>query len=374
MEPFNLTEERGEGYFDQFLNYHSTKTKESDPYYKMMDEDKENDEEEFTEKYTLKQEIIRKHQRDYEKFESANTDIDLLNEWKSLLPLFDNNTQSITEAMQSLSAIVRKHGKSTKSKSGKTNDAQSSANTERVTKKRKVSSNGIVSAQSVPNEEDTNSDAVNGQNVPQNSNSSKKRKRKRAWEMGSDDENQKSNDSRNGTEEVSERELMGYRRKFEIFSEKATLLFANGDHNIYEQCRESLIQRIKLVEDEQLFKRHQQEALRRKELAEREKNHNIKRQTETVDDMLADFSDDAGDEDDDLMGSTQNGSNASRLVWHYRWKHDVNTIHGPFTSQQMIDWNDLYFKAQPVQFKRTMDEKWLCSDELDLVVCVQASC
>jgi len=43
MEPFNLREERDEGYFDQFLNYHKTKNKESDPFYIMMDEEKEND-------------------------------------------------------------------------------------------------------------------------------------------------------------------------------------------------------------------------------------------------------------------------------------------------------------------------------------------
>ena len=150
MEPFNLKEERGEGYFDQFLNYHSTKTKETDPYYKMMDEDKENDDEEqFTEKYALREEVIRKHQRDYAQFESANTDIDLLNEWKSLLPLFDGNTQTITEAMQSLSSIIRKHGKSTKStKSGASKSTKTTGSTlksadavtadSRPSKKRKI--------------------------------------------------------------------------------------------------------------------------------------------------------------------------------------------------------------------------------------------
>merc|ERR1712154_567197 len=96
-----------------------------------------------------------------------------------------------------------------------------------------------------------------------------------------------------GDEEIkiSERELLGCKRKFDILSEKATLLFANGDHNIYEQTRDSLIERIKLVEDEELFKRKQKEAML-------QKNHNKKSEKEKMEDMLADFDDDDDDEED----------------------------------------------------------------------------
>merc|ERR550525_1426293 len=110
----------------------------------------------------------------------------------------------------------------------------------------------------------------------------------------------------------------------------------------------------------------------------------MKKGGETVDDMLADFSDD-GDEDDDLMNSSntntnsnavsasnQHNTNSNGLMWHYRWKHDTSTTHGPFSSQQMMDWNDLYFKAQPVQFKRVGASLWKCSDQVDLLSVVRS--
>merc|ERR1712176_266013 len=112
----------------------------------------------------------------------------------------------------------------------------------------------------------------------------KKKRKKRAWEIESDEDV----DSMKKDEEnvqISERELLGYKRKFEILSEKATLLFANGDHNIYEQTRNTLIARIKLVEDKQLFERQKKEAMeKRKEMKE-------KNAKEKLDNMLADFDD-----------------------------------------------------------------------------------
>merc|ERR1712244_135073 len=107
----------------------------------------------------------------------------------------------------------------------------------------------------------------------------KKKRRKRAWEIESDEEDK--NDSNVVQEQkMSDRELIGYKKKFELFSEKATLLFANGDHNIYEQTRDSLIERIKLVEDEELFKKKQKEAML-------QRNHNKKSEKEKMEDMLA---------------------------------------------------------------------------------------
>eukprot|EP00483_Globobulimina_turgida_P001352 UN01354 len=108
MEPFNLREERGEGYFDQFLNYHKTNKQNDDEFYVLMDEEKEKNKTLYQKKYQLSTEIIEKHKQDYEKFETANTDIDLLHEWKSLLPLFSNNTQSIKQVMQILSKSIKK--------------------------------------------------------------------------------------------------------------------------------------------------------------------------------------------------------------------------------------------------------------------------
>merc|ERR1711971_1460016 len=98
-------------------------------------------------------------------------------------------------------------------------------------------------------------------------------KRKRAWEIDTDDENESDNDKCNDEKmKVSERELMGYKRKFELFSEKSTLLFANGDHNIYEQTRDSLIARIKVVADKKLFEQQKKEAAaKRKEIEKNKK-------------------------------------------------------------------------------------------------------
>ena len=256
MEPFNLREERGEGYFDQFLNYHKTKNKESDPYYQLMDAEKEENPKTFNEKYKLNADIIEKHKADYEKYENAKTEINLLSEWKSLLPLFEHNTQSITTAMQSLSKIIKENEDRNKAL--------------RPNKRRKLNANG------------SSSDIYGGQRMKKKK--KKKKKRKRAWEIESDEENESEvNDEKM---KISERELMGCKRKFEIFSEKATLLFANGDHNIYEQTRDSLVARIKLVENEQLFERQKKEAMQNRIYNKK------KTKKETVDDMLADFDDD----------------------------------------------------------------------------------
>merc|ERR1712129_382584 len=113
----------------------------------------------------------------------------------------------------------------------------------------------------------------------------KKRKRKRAWEIDTDEENESENVCNDEKMKVSERELMGYKRKFELFSEKATLLFANGDHNIYEQTRDSLIARIKVVADKKLFDEQKKEAAVKRVRFEKSKK-------EQMDDMLAGFDDD----------------------------------------------------------------------------------
>ena len=342
MEPFNLRQERGEGYFDQFLNYHKTKSAESDPYWKLLDEDKEKDEFLFNRKYHLRNDIIEKHKKEYQQFENAKTDINLLNEWKSLLPLFQDNKQTITNAMQSLSKIIKKYD-------------NKSFDNKRPTKKRKLNDNKTsltTNVKNQSNEKDTNNKT------------NKKKKRKRAWEIESDDEtkqNDNDNDNDNKNEEISSRELMGYKTKFELFSEKATMLFANGDHNIYQQTRNSLIERIKLVEDEQLFKKQKEEAFKQQQYAlkqQQQQREQKKKQSEKekLDDMLADFSD---QEDEDLSDND--------LVWFYYWKHDQSKEkHGPFSDKQMLDWNDLYFKTQPIMFKHKNDTIWINSDQIDL--------
>jgi len=58
FEPFNLREERKEGYFDQFLNYHKKK-EEVDVYYQVMDETIEK--KEFDKKYALSNDVIENH-------------------------------------------------------------------------------------------------------------------------------------------------------------------------------------------------------------------------------------------------------------------------------------------------------------------------
>merc|ERR1712228_649900 len=248
MEPFNLREERGEGYFDQFLNYHKTKKDETDPFYCLMDAEKEKNESSFNEKYKLNEDIINKHKADYEKYENAETEINLLSEWKSLLPLFEHNTQSITNAMQSLSAIIKEN----EDKNGRPN------------KRRKLNGNGASDIYGIDDK---------------NKKKKKKKKRRRAWEIESDEENE--DNVTNEKIKMSERELSAYKRKFEIFSEKATLLFANGDHNIYEQTRDKLIKRIKLVENEKLFERQKKEAMKNR--------HKKVTKDEKLDDLLADF-------------------------------------------------------------------------------------
>merc|ERR1712048_333426 len=127
-----------------------TKNKESDPFYQLMDAEKEMDAQAFEAKYTLHGQVIQKHKADYAKYENAETEINLMNEWKSLLPLFENNTQSITAAMQSLSAIIHE------------NDMQNNKRPKKKTKK-------------------------------------KKRKRKRAWEIDTDEENE-DNDANGGND------------------------------------------------------------------------------------------------------------------------------------------------------------------------------
>merc|ERR1712062_224467 len=112
-------EERGEGYFDQYLNYHQTKKKESDPFYQLMDAEKEENEKKFAEKYKLNEAVIEKHKADYEKYENAQTEINLLSEWRSLLPLFEHSTQSITNAIQSLSKIINANTQSNKTRPNK---------------------------------------------------------------------------------------------------------------------------------------------------------------------------------------------------------------------------------------------------------------
>ena len=369
MEPFNLREERGEGYFDQFLNYHKTKSKETDPWWQLLDEDKEKDEALFNKKYQLSDDIVQKHKEEYDKFENANTEINLLNEWKSLLPLFENNTQTITEAMQSLSKVIRK------------NDKHSNVN-KRPTKKRKLNQNNTNNLYKIEDNDNMDTKKSNG-----NKDNGKRKKRKRAWEINSDDENKNENED---NDKISARELMGYKRKFELFSEKATMLIANGDHNIYQQTRDSLIQRIKLVEDENLFKRQQKEAIELKRRIEQQKKrkqmeqqlqNKPKSEKEKLDDMLADFDDEDDDEEDDVDMIQDNDDNASKskqnqsmkwnetdLIWSYYWKHDEKEIiHGPFSCKQMVDWNDLYFKAQPIMFRNKKDNKWFSSDKINLI-------
>merc|ERR1712048_818458 len=144
-----------------------TKNKESDPFYQLMDAEKEMDAQAFEAKYTLHGQVIQKHKADYAKYENAETEINLMNEWKSLLPLFENNTQSITAAMQSLSAIIHE------------NDMQ---NNKRPNKKRKLNQNGASA------------------DIYTKKKKKKKRKRKRAWEIDTDEENE-DNDANGGNDE-----------------------------------------------------------------------------------------------------------------------------------------------------------------------------
>eukprot|EP01084_Bolivina_argentea_P079271 143803_1 len=260
MEPFNLREERGEGYFDQFLNYHKTKNEDNDPFYVMLDEDKDKH------KNSLSDEVIRKHKRDYRQFEQTRVaNVMFQNEWKALLPLFSNDNQTIEHEMQTLSKIIKQ------------ND-----NSARPAKKRKLN---------------------NAKPKP------KKNKLKRAWEIAPPSPSEDAEDLI--PMHLTDRQLLGYKKRFELFSEKSTMLFANGDHNIYRQTRNSLIRRIGLVE--------------------------------TKDEVL----------------------------WEYYWKDDQKKQkHGPFTCKQMSEWNELYFKSKPIMFKTTRSKKWLCSQQIKLQDCL----
>ena len=243
MEPFHLREERGEGYFDQFLNYHRNRQPTPDAFLRALDEKDE------AHSKPLSEHVVRSHKRRYAQLQTTaaqREDVDVVREWKSLLPLFSHGAEplSVASEMRALAQRLEPHRP-------------------RSRKQRRVD----AAAEQPP----------------------RKRRKKRLWEEASPTSDEASGKG-TGDEaaSISERELLGLRRRFELFSEKATLLMTNGDHNTYQQTRDSLIDRIRMAE----------------------------------------------------TGQGQAKSKAEEKQWMYRWKHDAMAqSYGPFSCREMTQWN-----------------------------------
>merc|ERR1719295_1733524 len=80
----------------------------------------------------------------------------------------------------------------------------------------------------------------------------RKTTKRRPWETDETVESvENAAESAEETEKMSEREIMALKKRFELFSSGATLLMANGDHNVFAQTRETLSDRIRRAEGEQ---------------------------------------------------------------------------------------------------------------------------
>jgi len=135
FEPFNLREERKEGYFDQFLNYHKKK-EEVDVYYQVMDETIEK--KEFDKKYALSNDVIENHLKKYELEEKMlndkpnnnenENDLDYVSYWQQVLPFFESYNENVEDVIKRLCNSLNEYKKKLKSLENTNNDNNNTDN------------------------------------------------------------------------------------------------------------------------------------------------------------------------------------------------------------------------------------------------------
>ena len=301
LEPFNLESERQEGFYDQFLNYHTTVRMDDDAYLKEIDNAMKTNKEAFQ----LSQDQIKKHLKKFEiesqnakkigilsdgiKNTNNNNNIDHGKYWSDMCEFFETNDETVEQAIRRLSKIkslitkhdnlIKRQEKQKEKEKSKVKQKTASNSSDQSNKSDKKNSNSNDNNEDIElNEPSSKKRKLNDgrqmgidennklkqkqKQLKSNQKKKKKKKKKRSWELSSsEDETEMSDNGANGVNcknkksecenytldditKMAESERKYFEKAFDVMSESSTILFSNGDKHIFEMTRNGLINRV----------------------------------------------------------------------------------------------------------------------------------
>jgi len=311
MEPFNMRQEREEGYFDEFSVYHANKKDDSDDEFQRMLNDDQHDLETHKDK-NIYEKHIERYRKEHEAFESKEeTQEDVLKIYEEIFPILANG--------ETISQAIARVGK---------------------TKRKRQDQDGPPRKKK------------------------KKKKNRRAWEIESDDDQQKE-------DELSPEEIAKNKEQFDILSDRSSRLTTIGDYGIYDVGKAELYRRMAMLKAQKRALEKQLEARKKAEAAaeaakkQEDVEESSSEESESEDEDIMNAA--RAKQPAGCAPKPPTEDADGNPLYEYRFRAGDQKVHGPFPLPKLKGWNEKgFFHKRTIFFRRIGEVEWHDSTVVDL--------